>query len=123
MAKLTEKEVLDILGIKTAGMPEEQKNFVLNLSGAFTEAINKSIEGTIDTKGLQDALAPLNEQKLTLDALSKENQQLVDQVKNLSEALEKMKKKRSRARSRQKFLQHRFGLNSTNQSRNNLLTP
>lgn len=93
MAKLTEKEVLDILGIKTAGMPEEQKNFVLNLSGAFTEAINKSIEGTIDTKGLKDALAPLNEQKVALDALSKENQELVAQVKNLSEALEKMKKK------------------------------
>lgn len=93
MAKLTEKEVLDILGIKTSGMPEEQKNFVLNLSGAFTEAINKSIEGTIDTKGLQDALAPLNEQKIALDALSKENQELVQQVKNLSEALEKMKKK------------------------------
>ncbi len=93
MAKLTEKEVLDILGIKTAGMPEEQKNFVLNLSGAFTEAINKSIEGTIDTKGLNDALAPLNEQKVALEALSKENQELVAQVKNLSEALEKMKKK------------------------------
>ena len=93
MAKLTEKEVLDILGIKTAGMPEEQKNFVLNLSGAFTEAINKSIEGTIDTKGLQDALAPLNEQKIALDDLSKENQQLVDQVKSLSETLEKMKQR------------------------------
>lgn len=93
MAKLTEKEVLDILGIKTAGMPEEQKNFVLNLSGAFTEAINKSIEGTIDTKGLNDALKPLSEQKVALETLSKENQELVVQVKNLSEALEKMKKK------------------------------
>ena len=93
MAKLTEEEVLDILGIKTAGMPEEQKNFVLNLSGAFTEAINKSIEGTIDTKGLNDALKPLIEQKVALETLSKENQELVAQVKNLSEALEKMKKK------------------------------
>lgn len=93
MAKLTEKEVLDILGIKTAGMPEEQKNFVLNLAGAFTETINKSAEGTIDAKGLNEALAPLNEHKVALETLSKENQELVQQVKNLSEALEKLKKK------------------------------
>lgn len=44
MPKLTTKEVQEIVGAKTAGLPDEQKQFINNLIGAFTDAINKSVD-------------------------------------------------------------------------------
>ena len=94
MPKLTVKEVQEIVGIKTANLPGEQKQFVETLVGAFVDAINKSVEGVLDNEALNEALAPLTSKEgITLDSLSKENQDLVKQVKSLSEALEKMKKR------------------------------
>lgn len=94
MPKLTVKEVQEIVGIKTASLPDEQKQFVSSLIGAFVDAINKSVEGTLDNEALKAALAPLTSKDgITLDSLGKENQELVTQVKSLSEALEKMKKR------------------------------
>lgn len=94
MAKLTIKEVQEIVGVKTVGLPDEQKQFINNLMGAFTDAINKSIDGVLDNAALEKALKPLtSEDGVTLDSLSKENKELVQQVKSLSEALEKMKKR------------------------------
>ena len=94
MAKLTVKEVEEIVGAKTAGLPDEQKQFISNLIGAFTDTINKSIEGLLDTTALKEALKPLNSADgVTLDSLSKENRDLVQQVKNLSEALDKLKRR------------------------------
>lgn len=94
MPKLTTKEVQEIVGVKTAGLPDEQKQFINNLIGAFTDAINKSIDGVLDNAALEKALKPLTSADgVTLDSLSKENQDLVAQVKNLSESLEKMKKR------------------------------
>ena len=94
MAKLTAKEVQEILGIKTAGLPDEQKQFVINLAGAFADTINKSLHDIPDTAALKEALKPFTSAEgITLDSLSKENQELVKQVKSLSYALEKMKKR------------------------------
>lgn len=94
MAKLSVKEVEEIVGVKTANLPDEQKQFVSNLIGAFTEAINKSVDGVLDNDGLEKALAPLKSADgITIDTLSKKNQELVEQVKTLSEAIEKMKKR------------------------------
>lgn len=94
MAKLTIKDVQEIIGVKTAGLPDEQKQFISNLIGAFTDTINKSIEGLLDTTALKEALKPFNSADgVTLDSLSKENQELVEQVKTLSEAIDKMKQR------------------------------
>lgn len=91
MPKLTTKEVQEIVGAKTAGLPDEQKQFINNLIGAFTDAINKSVDGVIDNTALEKALSTPD--GVTLEALSKENQELVKQVKALSESLDKMKKR------------------------------
>lgn len=94
MAKLTAKEVEEILGIKTASLPDEQKEFVHNLSGAFAETINKSLSDIPDTTALKEALKPFQSADgVTLDGLSKENAELVKQVKALADSLDKMKKK------------------------------
>lgn len=93
MAKLTNKEVEEILGLKTANLPGEQKEFVNTLVGAFAEAINKSLTDIPDTEALKSALKPFEgADGISLDSLSKENAELVKQVKSLSDALEKMKK-------------------------------
>ena len=94
MAELTIKEVEEIVGIKTANLPDEQKQFVSSLVGAFTEAINKSLKGVIDTTALKEALKPFESADgVTLDSLSKENSDLIKQVKSLSESLDTLKKK------------------------------
>lgn len=94
MAKLTVKEVQEIVGVKTAGLPDEQKQFVTTLLGAFTDAINKSVDGLVDPTALKEALKPfMAEDGVTLTSLAKENQELVTQVKSLSDALEKLKKR------------------------------
>lgn len=94
MAKLTIKEVQEIVGVKTAGLPDEQKQFVTTLLGAFTDAINKSVGDVVDTAALKEALKPfVAEDGVTLTSLAKENKELIDQVKSLSEALDKMKKR------------------------------
>ena len=94
MAKLTVKEVQEMLGIKTANLPDEQKQFINTLSGAFADTINKALADIPDTNALKEALKPLQTADgITLDSLSKENQELVKQVKSLTEALDKMKKR------------------------------
>lgn len=94
MAKLTLKEVQEILGIKAANLPDEQKQFINTLTGAFVDTINKALDDIPDTNALRDALKPLQSADgITLDSLSKENQELVKQVKSLTEALDKMKKR------------------------------
>ena len=39
MAKLTEKEVSEIFGIKTASLPDEQRTFINAMVGAFTDVV------------------------------------------------------------------------------------
>ena len=78
MGKLTKKEVAEIVGVNTANLPEEQKQFIDMLVGSFAEAINKSIEGVIDTDGLKKALEPfVSKNGVTIDSLAKENTELV----------------------------------------------
>lgn len=92
--KLTVKEVEEILGVKTATLPDEQKQFVNTLVGAFADTINKSISDIPDTAALKEALKPFeSEDGVTLDGVAKENADLITQVKSLSESLDKLKKK------------------------------
>lgn len=98
MAKLTEKEVQEIFGIKTANLPDEQRTFINAMVGAFTDAINKSNDGTISDKDLTEKLTKFGEQMKSakipeLEELRKENADLVKQVKAMGENIEKLTKK------------------------------
>lgn len=95
MAKLTEKEVAEIFGIKTAGLPEDQRTFINAMVGAFTDAINKSNANLISDDMLKSKLEELSKSMAgvtALDALKKENDDLVKQIKAMSESIEKLKK-------------------------------
>lgn len=95
---ITEKEVLESLGLKTAGLPDEQKQFINLIVSGITEVINKSNEGAITeadlTKRLQDLNRTIKSSDVEgLDELKKDNEDLIKQVKNLAGALEKLQKK------------------------------
>lgn len=90
--KLTEKEVREIVGAKSANLPDEQREFIDTLVGSFTDTINKANEGVLDNEALTKALEPLNKQAEAFAEVAKENAELVAQVKSLSEAIDKMKK-------------------------------
>ena len=91
---LSVKEVEEIIGIKTATLPDDQKGFVATLVGAFTDAINKSLEDIPDTSAMKEALKPfeLAEGETLKSLIGKETAELVNQVKNLAGALDKLKK-------------------------------
>lgn len=98
MGKLTEKEVKEIFGVKTANLPDEQRLFIESMVGAFTDVINKSNEGSLTDAQLTEKLTQFGEQmksaKLSeLEELRKENADLLKQVKAMGENIDKLTKK------------------------------
>lgn len=98
MAKLTEKEVQEIFGIKTANLPDEQRVFINSLVGAFADTINKSNDGLISDSELATKLTEFSEVMKAanlkeLEELKKENDELVKQVKAMGENIEKLTQK------------------------------
>lgn len=98
MAKLTEKEVLEIFNIKTSNLPDEQRTFITAMVGAFTDAINKSNDGMLSDKDLTNKLTELSAQMKEanikeLQTLKTENDELVKQLKAMGEKIEKLTKK------------------------------
>lgn len=98
MAKLTEKEVLEIFDIKTSNLPDEQRTFINAMVGAFTDAINKSNDGMLSDKDLTNKLtefsAQMKEANLKeLQTLKKENDDLIKQLKTMGEKVDKLTKK------------------------------
>lgn len=98
MGKLTEKEVKEIFGVKTANLPDEQRLFIESMVGVFTDAINKSNEGMLSDKDLTDKLTKFGEElrksKMPeLEQLQKDNDELVKQLKTMGEKVEKLVKK------------------------------
>ena len=96
--KLTEKEVQELFGIKTAGLPKEQREFVDAIVGGFTDVINKSNDGMISDEDFTARIKELGEQMdeanvKALKNLQKENENLVAQVKTMGEAIEKLQQK------------------------------
>lgn len=98
MGKLTEKEVKEIFGVKTANLPDEQRLFIESMVGAFTDAINKSNEGSLTDAQLTEKLTQFGEQMKSaklpeLEELRKENADLLKQVKAMGENIDKLTKK------------------------------
>ena len=98
MAKLTEKEVLEIFDIKTSNLPDEQRTFINAMVGAFTDAINKSNDGMLSDKDLTNKLTEFSTQMKEanlkeLQTLKKENDDLIKQLKTMGEKVDKLTKK------------------------------
>lgn len=98
MAQLTEKEVRELFGVKTAGLPDEQRKFVDSIVGGITDIINKSNAGLIDDETFTSRLAELGAQMTkanneALKELQKDNEELIKQVKSQAESIEKLHKK------------------------------
>ncbi len=98
MAKLTEKEVRECFGIKAAGLPAEQQQFIDAIVGGFTDALNKSNNGLISDDQLAEKLKTLGEQMQlksveALKQLQDDNADLVKQIKSMGETIEKLQKK------------------------------
>lgn len=97
MAKLTEKEVKEIFGVKTAGLPDEQRAFIDAIVGGFAEAINKSNSNLIADDEFRIEMERLgkkmNDANIeALSTLKKENEDLVKQLKSMGDVIEKLKK-------------------------------
>lgn len=95
---LTEKEVQEIFGIKTAGLPQEQRDFVSAIVGGFTDAINKSNVGLISDADFTERIKELGKQMSdsnvkALEELRKENEDLLKQVKSMGESIDKLQQK------------------------------
>lgn len=98
MPKLTEKEVHEIFGIKTAGLPDEQKQFINAIVGGFTEIVNKSNAGLISDEAFETKLKELGKEMAkanneALTELRKENEDLIKQVRSMSESITKLQQK------------------------------
>lgn len=93
---LSVKQVQDMFSVKTAGLPEEQRQFIGALVGGFVDAINKSNEGLISDDDFAERIEELGKKMAGVDALEelrKENEQLLKQVKSMGENMEKLQQK------------------------------
>lgn len=93
---LSVKQVQDMFSVKTAGLPEEQRQFIGALVGGFVDAINKSNEGLITDDDFAKRIEELGKKMAGVEALEglrKENERLLKQVKSMGENLEKLQQK------------------------------
>lgn len=84
--------------VKTAGLPEEQKQFMENILDMMCDVMNKSLEGSIDKDEVEKQFKGINDQLKSYDGeafaqLKKDNEELLTQVKNLGETIEKLQSK------------------------------
>lgn len=98
MAKLTEKEVSEIFGIKTASLPDEQRTFINAMVGAFTDVVNKSNNDLLSNEEVVAKLTEFSTQMKAanlheLKTLKEENDNLLKQVKSMAENIDKLTKK------------------------------
>lgn len=92
------KFVVSDLGLKMDGLPAEQKSFMENIAGVMCEVVNKSLEGMLSPDEVIEKFNDINASLKSYDGeafkqLVKDNEELVGQVKDLGESIEKMKQK------------------------------
>lgn len=85
-------------GLKTEGLPAEQKAFMENIASMMCNVVNKSLEGVLTPEDIESKFKGINEMLGTYDSqafvqLKKDNETLLGQVKTLGESIEKMKQK------------------------------
>lgn len=84
------------LGLKMDGLNEEQKSFMSNVAGVVCDVMNKALEGSLSPKEIEERFESINKSLPEAEAfkqLKKDNEDLVLQVKNLGETIEKLQKK------------------------------
>ena len=84
--------------LKTDHLPTEQKSFMENIAGMMWDVMNKSLEGMLAPNEVTEKFTEINNLLKAYDGekftqLIKDNETLVEQVKNLGESIEKMKQK------------------------------
>jgi hypothetical protein len=84
--------------LKTDHLPTEQKLFMENIAGMMCDVMNKSLEGMLAPNEVTEKFTEINNLLKAYDGekftqLIKDNETLVEQVKNLGESIEKMKQK------------------------------
>ena len=90
------KFTLADFNLKTDGLPEEQKTFMNNIAGMMCDVVNKALDGAMSAEDVEKKLKNLNDKFKSVDSekfeqMAKDNEALIDQVKNLSETIEKIK--------------------------------
>lgn len=86
------------LNLKTDNLPAEQKSFMENIAGMMCDVMNKSLDGMLAPNEVTEKFTEINNLLKAYDGekitqLVKDNEILVEQVKNLGESIEKMKQK------------------------------
>ncbi len=96
--KLTAKETRELFGVKTAGLPEEQKQFIDSMVDGWVDAINKSNEDLLSETQFKERLEALGKEmaKKNLEILKpfqEENANLIGQIKEMGKTIENLQKK------------------------------
>lgn len=96
--KLTVKEAKELFGMKTAGLPEEQRQFIDSMVEGWVDAINKSNDDLLSEVKFKERLEELGKEmaKQNINALKdlqKENEQMVEQIKEMGKTIENLQKK------------------------------
>jgi len=86
------------LALKMDNLPEEQKSFMNNIAQMMCDVINKSREGELTSEEVEQKFTAINDQLKSYDSekfnqIIKDNEDLVEQVKQLGETVKKLQEK------------------------------
>lgn len=93
---MLEKFQVSDLGLKMDGLNDEQKAFMNNVATTVCEVLNKALAGSLSPREIQERFDTINNSlpdTETFNQLKKDNEELVKQVKNLGETIDKLQKK------------------------------
>lgn len=90
------KFTINDLNLKMEGLKGEEKAFMENIGGLMIETINKALEGALSKEDVETQFKGINDKLKAYDAekfeqMVKDNEALVEQVKNLGDTIEKLK--------------------------------
>ena len=79
------------LGLKFDGLKGETRELAENIAKTALDVCNKALENTISAEEVEGKFKELSEKASEIEELKKFNEELVSQVKNLGETIEKLK--------------------------------
>lgn len=90
------KFTINDLNLKMEGLKGEEKAFMENIGGLMIETINKALEGALSKEDVETHFKGINDKLKAYDAekfeqMVKDNEALVEQVKNLGDTIERLK--------------------------------